>query len=139
MSYGWRRAVPFMKLLKPLQGEIGVDDVDGMAGRSDDGRKSAGRDDPWPRAQFLGDAVDESVDQSRISVANPRLNGGECRVADRTPRLFDGHQGKQGGFLVQGRIGDADAGGNRSADVVAFRRDHVDGRGRSEIDDEQVP
>ena len=119
------------------QGQVRVDLVDGIAGIGIDRRQTAGGHDPHGAAVFRLDARHQALDQADITPIDARLHGRHRVLADDALRPFDGNprQQRRGAVerldrMLHGRRDDATLVGPVGAD-------HVEGGGRSEIDDDE--
>src|SRR5262249_19191579 len=96
-------------------------------------RQPAGGDDAQRKVHLAAHALDDAVYQPDVAVGQPRLHAGHgVATNDRArPNQIDPRQ--LGGGMEQGIGADADAGGDRPAEVLALGGDDVESRGRAEV------
>ena len=87
--------------------------------------------------ELLLHAGDDALDQPHVAEDHARLHGGDGRLADGGLGALQLDARQLRGALEQRLEGDADAGGDGAAHVVALAGDGVEYRGRAEVDDDQ--
>ena len=100
-------------------------------------REPAGGNDARGAADLAGNAGDERFDQAGVAEDDPGLHARRRVRPDRAhgPHQVDPRQ--PGGALRERLDRDAQAGGDRSAEVGAVGGDGVEGRRGAEVDDDQ--